>query len=313
VARRIIHNGTELPPPVDAETRARGRRALNIPDDAFVIAVIANLIPYKGHADLLAALGAVRNRLTVPWRLMLVGRDQGIGAPLQRQADELGIADGMMWLGERADSQALIAAADLGVVPSHQEGFSNSLIEHVLPQRASAVTSTPSSTARQGGWCQSPTLRRLARRSPHSRRTPACARGWGRRRGCGSKGRSRCKPVAAATSTSTAGLSSIKQSRSRSLLIHPKHASLSPQRPPSRADPAMNWRQQNIRLRRLEAEAIEILREAAVESHNPVMLYSIGKDSGAMLHLAQKAFAPGKPPFPLPRGASSPEPIAIPA
>ena len=61
----------------------------------------------------------------------------------------------------------------------------------------------------------------------------------------------------------------------------------------------MNWRQHNIRLRRLEGEAIEILREAVAESRNPVMLYSIGKDSGAMLHLAQKAFAPGKPPFPL--------------
>jgi sulfate adenylyltransferase subunit 2 len=61
----------------------------------------------------------------------------------------------------------------------------------------------------------------------------------------------------------------------------------------------MNWRQHNIRLRRLEAEAIEILREAVAESRNPVMLYSIGKDSGAMLHLALKAFAPGKPPFPL--------------
>lgn len=61
----------------------------------------------------------------------------------------------------------------------------------------------------------------------------------------------------------------------------------------------MTWRDQNISLRRLEAEAIEILREAVAESRNPVMLYSIGKDSGVMLHLAQKAFAPGKPPFPL--------------
>src|SRR5690348_10382916 len=61
----------------------------------------------------------------------------------------------------------------------------------------------------------------------------------------------------------------------------------------------MDWRHHNIRLRRLEAEAIEILREAVAESRNPVMLYSIGKDSGAMLHLAQKAFAPSKPPFPL--------------
>jgi sulfate adenylyltransferase subunit 2 len=61
----------------------------------------------------------------------------------------------------------------------------------------------------------------------------------------------------------------------------------------------MDWRFHNIRLRRLEAEAIEILREAIAEARNPVMLYSIGKDSSAMLHLAQKAFAPGKPPFPL--------------
>ncbi|WP_137045746.1 sulfate adenylyltransferase subunit CysD [Pseudolabrys sp. FHR47] len=61
----------------------------------------------------------------------------------------------------------------------------------------------------------------------------------------------------------------------------------------------MTWREHNIGLRRLEAEAIEIIREAVAESRNPVMLYSIGKDSSAMLHLAQKAFAPGKPPFPL--------------
>jgi sulfate adenylyltransferase subunit 2 len=61
----------------------------------------------------------------------------------------------------------------------------------------------------------------------------------------------------------------------------------------------MNWRDQNIRLRRLEAEAIHILRETVAEFKNPVMLYSIGKDSSAMLCIAQKAFAPGKPPFPL--------------
>jgi sulfate adenylyltransferase subunit 2 len=52
-------------------------------------------------------------------------------------------------------------------------------------------------------------------------------------------------------------------------------------------------------LDRLEAEAIYIIREAVAEADNPVMLYSIGKDSGAMLHLALKAFYPAKPPFPL--------------
>ncbi|MPX97284.1 sulfate adenylyltransferase subunit CysD [Salinivibrio sp. VYel6] len=52
-------------------------------------------------------------------------------------------------------------------------------------------------------------------------------------------------------------------------------------------------------LQQLEAESIHILREVAAEFDNPVMLYSIGKDSSVMLHLARKAFYPGKIPFPL--------------
>ncbi|ODR98493.1 sulfate adenylyltransferase [Methyloceanibacter methanicus] len=52
-------------------------------------------------------------------------------------------------------------------------------------------------------------------------------------------------------------------------------------------------------LRQLEAESIYIMREVAAEFRNPVMLYSIGKDSAVLLHLAMKAFYPGKPPFPL--------------
>ena len=52
-------------------------------------------------------------------------------------------------------------------------------------------------------------------------------------------------------------------------------------------------------LQRLEAESIHILREVVAECEKPVMLYSIGKDSSVMLHLALKAFAPAKPPFPL--------------
>ncbi|HBI19385.1 MAG TPA: sulfate adenylyltransferase subunit CysD [Brevundimonas sp.] len=52
-------------------------------------------------------------------------------------------------------------------------------------------------------------------------------------------------------------------------------------------------------LQRLEAESIHILREVAAEVERPVMLYSIGKDSAVMLHLAKKAFYPSKPPFPL--------------
>src|SRR5204863_137744 len=52
-------------------------------------------------------------------------------------------------------------------------------------------------------------------------------------------------------------------------------------------------------LQRLEAESIHILREVVAETEKPVMLYSVGKDSAVMLHLAKKAFFPARPPFPL--------------
>jgi sulfate adenylyltransferase subunit 2 len=62
---------------------------------------------------------------------------------------------------------------------------------------------------------------------------------------------------------------------------------------------AVTSRALSVHLKRLEAESIAIIREVAAEFRNPVMLYSIGKDSGVMLHLALKAFYPSKPPFPL--------------
>jgi sulfate adenylyltransferase subunit 2 len=65
------------------------------------------------------------------------------------------------------------------------------------------------------------------------------------------------------------------------------------------ADPAAPARLRPSHLKRLESESIGIMREVAAEFRNPVMLYSIGKDSSVMLHLARKAFFPGKPPFPL--------------
>jgi len=65
-----------------------------------------------------------------------------------------------------------------------------------------------------------------------------------------------------------------------------------------RSPPVLAFRRLS-HLERLEAESIHIMREVAAEFRNPVMLYSIGKDSSVMLHLAIKAFYPAKPPFPL--------------
>ena len=67
----------------------------------------------------------------------------------------------------------------------------------------------------------------------------------------------------------------------------------------NRATAAARMRPALTHLQRLEAESIHILREVAAECDKPVMLYSVGKDSSVLLHLAMKAFHPGVPPFPL--------------
>lgn len=138
----LIHNGIEIAAAVDVGTRQRVRERLGLPADSFVLAVNANLIPYKGHRDLFAALDLIKGKLSMPWRLLLIGRDQGIESELRSLAKESGFADHVDWLGERSDAQSLLAAADIVVLPSHEEGFSNSLIEAMccgLPVIATSV------------------------------------------------------------------------------------------------------------------------------------------------------------------------------
>ncbi len=125
----LIYNGIDIVPAVSPEQRTALRRELGIPSDAFILIVVANFIAYKGHSDLFDAIGEMKANFTGPWRLLLIGRDFGVGAALRRQADSLGITDNVVWVEDCLDAQVLMAAADIAVVPSHQEGFSNSLIE----------------------------------------------------------------------------------------------------------------------------------------------------------------------------------------
>ena len=138
----LIHNGIDLPSPVFTSRRRQTRDLLQIPDGALVITVIANLIAYKGHRDLVDALALIKDRLPQSWRLLAVGRDDGIGAELKTQAQSFGIGDNILWLGERNDVDELLSASDMFVLPSHQEGFSNALLEAMaarLPVVATAI------------------------------------------------------------------------------------------------------------------------------------------------------------------------------
>ncbi len=138
----LIHNGIALPEPLAAVERQRIRQALQIPNETLVIAIVANLVAYKGHRDLLEALALAQDQLPQPWRLVAIGRDDGIGAELRRQAQDRNISGNILWLGERSEVGRLLAAGDVFVLPSHQEGFSNALLEAMaasLPAIATAV------------------------------------------------------------------------------------------------------------------------------------------------------------------------------
>lgn len=138
----LIHNGVAASALVDEAVREKARSALGFARDALVFAVNANLIRYKGHRDLFEALNQIKDRLPPAWRVLLIGRDQGIGKELHDLAWTSGFADNVVWLGERRDAQDLLAAADVAILPSHEEGFSNSLIEAMgrgLPVIATSV------------------------------------------------------------------------------------------------------------------------------------------------------------------------------
>ena len=126
---QLIYNGVDLPAPPDAATRAKTRTSLGLAADALVLITVANLIPYKGHLDLLEALAHAGDALPAGWRLLCAGRDEGYGAELRRHAERLGLRDRVLWLGGRSDIPHLLGAADIGVLASHEEGFSNAILE----------------------------------------------------------------------------------------------------------------------------------------------------------------------------------------
>jgi len=123
----LIRNGIDLSRFAAPAPRAAVRAAIGTAPDTLVFVCVANLIAYKGHADLLAALAAARG--LPAWELWCAGRDDGIGPALQAQAEAAGIAGRVRWLGPRGDVPDILAAADIGVLASHEEGFPNAVIE----------------------------------------------------------------------------------------------------------------------------------------------------------------------------------------
>lgn len=135
----LIHNGVCMGRFAGLD-RDAARRALGLDPRATVLAIAANLIPYKGHADLLTALAACEARLPDGWRLLIAGRDDGIGPDLKALGGRLGLDAHLRWLGFVQDIETVFAACDLVLQPSHEEGLPNAVLEAMACGKAVIAT-----------------------------------------------------------------------------------------------------------------------------------------------------------------------------
>lgn len=125
----LIYSGVDSGSFNELPSRDEIRAQLQVSKAALVVTVVANLIRYKGHPDLLHGLAGIHGQLPKDWVLLCVGRDDGIGRSLRLLTEKLGIVEHVRWLGERADVAAILRATDIGVLCSHEEGFSNTVLE----------------------------------------------------------------------------------------------------------------------------------------------------------------------------------------
>jgi glycosyltransferase involved in cell wall biosynthesis len=136
----LIYNGIDLCRIAPDRGRSTARASLDLAPNTLAMTIVANLIPYKGHRDLLQALANARQRLPLDWRLLVVGRDDGIGDALKEEAHALGIAGNISFLGPRDDVPDILGASDIGILCSHEEGFSNALLEGMAAGLPMVVT-----------------------------------------------------------------------------------------------------------------------------------------------------------------------------
>jgi len=137
---RLIYNGIDTEIYEQSFDRDSARSALGIAVNATVFVIVANLIPYKGHADLIVAFSQIKSRLRHPWFLFCLGRDDGIAAQLQSQIDAEGLRENIRLMGARSDVPDFLRMADIGVLCSHEEGFSNAILEGMAAGLPMVVT-----------------------------------------------------------------------------------------------------------------------------------------------------------------------------
>jgi glycosyltransferase involved in cell wall biosynthesis len=137
---RLIYNGIDTEIYEQPFDRDSARGALGIAPNATVFVIVANLIPYKGHGDLIAAFSRIKSKLRDPWFLFCLGRDDGIAFQLQSQINEAGLQENIQLMGARSDVPDFLRLADIGILCSHEEGFSNAILEGMAAGLPMVVT-----------------------------------------------------------------------------------------------------------------------------------------------------------------------------
>lgn len=136
----LIYNGIDLSPFQNLPSKQVLRESLNLDQESLIFIIVANLIPYKGHADLLEAFGKIYLKLPRKWNLLCVGYDAGIQNQLEERAENLCIRSNIKFLGRRLDTPLLLGASDIGILCSHEEGFSNAILESMAAGLPMVVT-----------------------------------------------------------------------------------------------------------------------------------------------------------------------------
>lgn len=137
---RLIYNGVDTQKFAQDGSGQKVRSEIGISLDTPVVGCIANLIPYKGHKDLLQAMQIVLTEYPKT-KLLLVGRnDRDYYRELSSLALQLGVAGAVVYAGPRTDIVDVLSAIDILVLPSHEEGFSNVILEGMAAGKPLVVT-----------------------------------------------------------------------------------------------------------------------------------------------------------------------------
>lgn len=151
---KVIPNGLDLGRFDDISPRRdQNRRRLGLEPDEIGIVIVANLIAYKGHKDLIEAFARASEKCP-NLRLFMAGQDRGIGQGLAEEAQRFGVGSKVHALGIQNDVPGLLAGMDIGVIASHEEGFCNALMEKLaagLPVVATNVGGNPEAVSGMPG------------------------------------------------------------------------------------------------------------------------------------------------------------------